>query len=84
MWLRNPDCPICDEQWRKTSFDCLALQYSRKYSSGYSREYAGLSLYLISELLDRCNKYRICMKIVDKRDFLENGHIVFEINKNRK
>ena len=52
MWLQNPDCPIGDKQWWKMSFDCLARLYSQKYLCWYSREYAGLLVYLISCVTD--------------------------------
>ena len=54
---------VDDEQWRKMSFYCTALQYNRKYLFGYLREHATLFAFLISEWNDRCRKHRIRMKI---------------------
>ena len=36
----------CDEQWREMSFDWSELQYSRKYSCGYSRECLFVYIYI--------------------------------------
>ena len=73
------DCHLDNEQ--KMSFDCWALQYTRKYLSGYLREYDSLFIYLISKWCDQCSTHYISWKCVNKNAFLENSHTIFDIRR---